>query len=213
VTFSIVAFDSATGDLGIAVASKFLAVGAVVPWARAGIGAVATQASADTRWGARGLEHLQRGADPKETIKRLHTQDEATETPRRQVGIVDARGRSASFTGRECVDWAGGRVGLHYACQGNILVGPEVVEAMASAFENGSGDLAQRLVDALAAGQAAGGDRRGQQSAALLVVREGGGWHGYNDRYIDVRVDDHATPIDELRRIVQLWRETFLGSA
>lgn len=209
-TFSIVAFDPANGDLAIAVASRFLAVGAVVPYAQAGVGAVATQAFANTRWGPRGLEHLRGGLDPRQTIARLHADDVQSEVPRRQVGIVDARGRSATFSGKDCTEWAGGRIGPHYACQGNILSGPEVVAALSDAFPSATGDLADRVVAALCAGQAAGGDRRGQQSAALLVVRAGAGFRGGNDRYIDIRVDDHPQPLDELRRLLDLWRLTFL---
>jgi uncharacterized Ntn-hydrolase superfamily protein len=209
VTFSIVAFDPANGDLGIAVASRFLAAGAVVPWARAGIGAVATQASANTRWGPRGLDLLKEGRDPRQVIEKLSDEDFAAYLPKRQVGIVDARGRAASFSGRECTEWAGGKAGQHFACQGNILAGPEVVEALASGFQKAKGELAERLVAALADGQAAGGDRRGQQSAALLVVRADAGYAGGNDRYVDIRVDDHAQPIDELQRLLGLWRLTF----
>jgi uncharacterized Ntn-hydrolase superfamily protein len=210
VTFSIVAFDPTNGDLAIAVASRFLAVGAVVPYARAGVGAIATQAFANTRWGPRGLELLREGKDPRQTIARLHAEDVQADVARRQVGIVDARGRAATFSGNECTEWAGGRAGQHYTCQGNILSGPEVVSALAEAFEGATGDLAQRVVTALHAGQAAGGDRRGQQSAALLVVRDGAGFRGGNDRYIDIRVDDHVQPLAELDRLLQLWRDTFL---
>jgi uncharacterized Ntn-hydrolase superfamily protein len=211
VTFSIVAFDPSNGDLGIAVASKFLAVGAVVPWARAGVGAVATQASANTRWGPRGLDLLKDGRDPRQAIQRLSDEDVQMDLPKRQVGIVDARGRAASFSGRECTEWAGSKAGQYFACQGNILSGPQVVDALASGFQNASGELAERLLAALADGQAAGGDRRGQQSAALLVVRADAGYAGGNDRYIDIRVDDHAQPIDELRRLLELWRATFVS--
>ena len=208
-TFSIVAFDHATGDLGIAVASKFLAVGAVVPWAQAGVGAVATQSYANTSYGPRGLELLKGGLDPTQAIERLLADDVDSDVPMRQVGIVDATGRSASFSGPGCNAWAGGQAGASYAAQGNILSGGAVVEAMVSSFAASSGDLAERLVEALAAGQAAGGDSRGQQSAALLVVREHSGYGGWNDRYIDARVDDHRQPIDELRRVLQLWRVYF----
>jgi uncharacterized Ntn-hydrolase superfamily protein len=210
VTFSIAAFDPATGDLGIAVASKFLAVGAVVPWAQAGIGAVATQAAANTGYDPHGLELLSSGLDPTQAIDRLRAEDDAAaEASARQVGIVDGAGRAATFTGPDCQSWAGGRVGAGYACQGNILAGEQVVVALAETFEQAQGELSERLVEALAAGQAAGGDRRGQQSAALLVVRAGGGYGGRNDRYIDARVDDHRQPIDELRRMLQLWRLYF----
>lgn len=206
-TFSILAFDAPTGDLGIAVASKFLAVGAVVPWARAGIGAVATQAYANTAYGPRGLALLAGGATAAEALGAL-TRDDA-EAGRRQVGVVDARGGAATFTGGGCHAWAGGRTGEHYACQGNILVSGATVDAMAETFEQASGDLASRLLVALAAGQAAGGDSRGQQSAALLVVRRRCGYGGWNDRYVDLRVDDHVSPIDELARLLGLWRLHF----
>ncbi len=208
-TFSIVAFDHATGDLGIAVASKFLAVGAVVPWARAGVGAVATQSYANTSYGPRGLEFLKSGFDPAQTIERLKVDDVASDVPMRQVGIVDATGRAATYSGPNCHAWAGGRAGNGFAAQGNILVGAATVDAMVESFERSSHELAERLLEALAAGQAAGGDRRGRQSAALLVVRERGGYGGWNDRYIDIRVDDHRQPIDELRRLLQLWRIYF----
>jgi len=219
-TFSIAAFDLTTGDLAIGVASRFLAVGAVVPFARAGVGAVATQAYANTRWGPRGLELLAAGRHPDAAIAQLRAEDleaeferhevGSAEVARRQVGIVDARGRSASYSGADCTEWAGGRVGQHYACQGNILCGPEVVAALSAGFERATGDLAERVLAALCAGQAAGGDRRGQQSAALLVVRAGAGFRGGNDRYIDIRIDDHPQPLDELARLLELWRVTFL---
>jgi uncharacterized Ntn-hydrolase superfamily protein len=210
-TFSIAAFDPTTGDLAIGVASRFLAVGAVVPFARAGVGAVATQAYANTRWGPRGLELLATGSDPEAAIAQMQAEDVEPEVVvRRQVGIVDARGRSATYTGVDCTEWAGGQVGQHFACQGNILSGPEVVAAMSDGFERATGDLAARVLAALCAGQAAGGDRRGQQSAALLVVRDGAGFRGGNDRYIDVRVDDHPQPLEELSRLLELWRVTFL---
>jgi uncharacterized Ntn-hydrolase superfamily protein len=209
-TFSIVAFDPATGDLAVGVASRFLAVGAVVPYARAGVGAVATQAFANTGWGPRGLELLAAGNDPDQASAQLQDEDVPVDVVRRQVGIVDARGRSASFTGVDCTEWAGGQIGQHYACQGNILSGPEVVTALSTGFEGATGDLAERVLAALCAAQAAGGDRRGQQSAALLVVRAGAGFRGGNDRYIDIRVDDHPQPLDELARLLALWRVTFL---
>jgi uncharacterized Ntn-hydrolase superfamily protein len=208
-TFSIVAFDPATGDLGIAVASKFLAVGAVVPWARAGVGAVATQALANTVYGPRGLDLLADGVDPRGAIDRLQAVDDPGEVPSRQVGLVDARGQAATYTGPGCLEWAGGRLAKHAACQGNILAGPAVVDALADTFERASGDLPARLLAALSAGQAAGGDRRGQQSAALLVVREHGGYGGRNDRYVDLRVDDDPAPIVALERLLRLWRVLF----
>ena len=203
-TFSIVARDSHTGDLGIAVESKFLAVGAVVPWARTGVGAVATQAWANTAFGPDGLALMASGVPAKEALERLVASDPGA--AHRQVGLVDACGRAATFTGPACMHWAGGRTGPGYACQGNILVGEETVTAMAAAYEATPGDLWDRLVAVLAAGQAAGGDSRGQQSAALLVVRENGGYGGRNDRFIDLRVDDHPAPIDELRRLLDLHK-------
>src|SRR5215212_10028389 len=201
-TFSIVAFEPEADSLGVAVQSKFLAVGSVVPWARAGAGAVATQAIANYNYGPRGLDMMAEGLTAEETIESLISSDEDRE--HRQVGVVDTRGRVATFTGLECFDWAGGITGEHYAAQGNILVGKETVEAMARAYEETDGDLAKRLLEALDAGQGAGGDSRGKQSAALLVVREGGGYGGDNDRVVDLRVDDHPEPIGELIRIRDL---------
>jgi uncharacterized Ntn-hydrolase superfamily protein len=198
-TFSIVAFDPETSALGVAVQSKFLAVGAVVPWARAGVGAVATQALANFNYGPRGLELMGRGATARETVEALISSDDERE--HRQLGVVDAAGRVATFTGSECFEWAGDVTGEHYAALGNILVGRETVEAMAKTFEDTPGELAGRLLAALDAGQRAGGDSRGRQSAALLVVREGGGYGGDNDRVVDLRVDDHPEPIRELIRL------------
>ncbi len=198
-TFSIAAFDPETESWGVAVQSKFLAVGAVVPWARAGVGAVATQAMANYTYGPRGLDLLSKGDSAESVVETLTSADDGRE--HRQVGVVDSTGRSATFTGSECFDWAGGVTGEHYAAQGNILVGRETVEAMAHAYETDGGDFAGRLLSALEAGQAAGGDRRGQQSAALLVVRGGGGYGGDNDRVVDLRVDEHPSPIQELIRI------------
>ncbi len=203
-TFSIVARDPNTGELGIAVQSKFLAVGAVVPWARAGVGAIATQAWANTTYGPGGLELLASGLSAEETIARLTADDNGRAN--RQVGVVSMQGEPATFTGDECFPWAGGHVGEHYTCQGNILVSEETVLSMARTFEQTNGHLCDRLLAALAAGQAAGGDSRGQQSAALLVVREKGGYSGFNDRFIDLRVDDHPQPIEELQRILQLHK-------
>lgn len=203
-TFSIVAYDPNTGDLGIAVESKFLAVGAVVPWAKAGVGAVATQSWANTTYGPEGLELLAQGKTPDEAMAALTGPDEHRAL--RQVGIVDAKGRAATYTGGECFAWAGGITGPNYACQGNILVSEATVQALARTFEATSGGLWDRLIAALAAGQAAGGDSRGQESAALLVVREGGGYSGFNDRFIDLRVDDHPRPIEELTRVLELHK-------
>ena len=209
-TFSIVAVDPRTGEIGVAVQSRFLAVGAVVPWAKAGVGAVATQALGNTTYGPAGLRLLAAGISPEHAIERLTLPDEDRDV--RQVGMVSADGRAATFTGPECRAWAGGRIGKNYAVQGNILAGEGVVTAMAESFEKSaeSGkELSQRLLDALAAGQAAGGDKRGMQSAALLVVREGWGYAGLNDRYRDLRVDDHPEPIAELQRIYDLHRRIF----
>jgi uncharacterized Ntn-hydrolase superfamily protein len=201
-TFSIVGYDPEAQEWGVAVQSKFLAVGAVVPWAQAGVGAVATQSYANTAFGPQGLALMAQGLSAQEALDRLIAGDEGR--ARRQVGLVDAQGRAATFTGDECHDWAGGLTGTHYAAQGNILVGGATVEAMARAFETAQGELADRLVTALAAGQAAGGDRRGQQSAAVLVVRPEGGYGGYNDRYLDLRVDDDPAPIERLKALVEL---------
>jgi uncharacterized Ntn-hydrolase superfamily protein len=198
-TFSIVAADVAAGDWGVAVASKFPAVGAVVPWARAGVGAVATQSWANTAFGPDGLALMENGVGARQALDRLLMGDAGRED--RQVGLVDARGRAATFTGGKCMTWAGGQTGEGFACQGNILVGPEVVQSMAEAFKRAEGDLVDRLLSALIAGDAVGGDRRGRQSAALLVVREGGGYEGRNDRYVDVRVDDHPQAVSELARV------------
>jgi uncharacterized Ntn-hydrolase superfamily protein len=207
-TFSIVAFDPDTQELGVAVQSRFLGVGAVVPWAKAGVGAIATQSFANTNYGPAGLELLAQGKTPQEVIDLLTKDDKGKE--QRQVGVVSAKGDAATFTGSKCMAWAGGQVGEHFCVQGNILAGEAVVEAMAKGFEESDGeDLGERLIDALAAGQGAGGDKRGMQSAALFVVREGWGYAGLNDRYRDVRVDDHEKPIDELRRIYELHRRTF----
>ena len=202
-TFSIVGYDPDKEELGIAVQSKFLAVGAVVPWAKAKVGAIATQALANLDYGEEGLKLLEEGYSPAEVIKKLRAEDENDQS--RQVGVVSATGKSASFTGDDCYDWAGGITGDNFACQGNILVGEDTVQAMADTFTNTEGDLADRLVTALEAGQKAGGDKRGRQSAALLVVKENGSYGGYNDRYIDLRVDDHETPIQELKRLLDIF--------
>lgn len=208
-TFSIVAFDPETGDLGVAVQSKFFAVGPVVPFAAAGIGAVATQSFANTTFGPRGLDLLGAGNEPQAVIDTLLADD--PQRALRQVALIDASGSAANFTGDGCLAWAGGRIGDNFSVQGNILAGPEVVDAMAAMFEASTGDLATRMVAALAAGQEAGGDVRGRQSAALLVVREGGGYGGFNDRFIDLRVDDHQTPIGELQRLLDMRHAQLLG--
>ncbi|MBN1782981.1 DUF1028 domain-containing protein [bacterium] len=203
-TFSIVARDPDAGELGVAVASRFFAVGSVVPWARAGSGAVATQSYANTSFGWRGLDLLDRGATPDEAVQILIRDDEGRES--RQFGIVAASGQSATYTGSQCLDWAGGRSGENYAVQGNILTGESVVTAMETTFLNTAGSLAERLYAALLAGDAQGGDSRGRQSAALLVVRDKAGYGGYTDRAIDIRVDDHAEPFKELGRLLVIAR-------
>ncbi len=203
-TFSIAALDAATGDLAVAVQSKFLAVGAVVPWAKAGIGAVATQSFANVAYGPGGLELLAGGASAQETLDRLVAGDGLRDE--RQAGIVDAAGRGATFTGRGCFAWAGGRTGPGYAAQGNILAGAGVVDGLADTFVAGGNPFPELLVRCLAAADAAGGDRRGRESAALLVVRAGAGYGGGNDRWIDLRVDDHPDPITELGRLLDLQR-------
>lgn len=209
-TFSIVACDPQTGELGVAVQSRFLAVGAVVPWAKAGVGAIATQSLANTSYGPEGLKLLASGVAPEDAVKQLTRADPQSAV--RQLGIVDAEGKVATFTGAECNVWAGGRTGANFAAQGNILAGEGVVAAMAESFEKSAGsgrELGQRLIDALKAGQTAGGDKRGMQSAALLIVREGWGYAGLNDRYRDLRVDDHTEPIAELQRIYELHKRMF----
>lgn len=203
-TFSIVGYDPETGDLGVAVQSKFFAVGAVVPWAEAGVGAIASQAFGNTSFGPRGLALLREGVGVEAVLDALLYNDE--DAQRRQVGIVDAHGLAAAFTGEECMSWAGHHTGENYTAQGNILVGEETVEAMARAFEETDGLLGERLMRALEEGQAAGGDSRGMQSAAILIVREGAGYGGFNDVYCDLRVDDHEEPITELRRIFDMWK-------
>ncbi len=200
-TFSIVACDLDAEQIGVAVASKFLAVGAVVPYLAAGVGAVATQALANTAYGPNGLALLSGSASPREALNALTEAD--ADAAERQVGIVDARGRSASFTGAGCLPWSGGRTGPRFAAQGNLLAGPAVIDEMANAFEATGGRLGERLLAALAAGDRAGGDRRGRQSAALVIVSAGGGYAGGNDRFCDLRVDDHDDPVAELER---LWK-------
>ncbi len=201
-TFSIVAYDPETKEWGIGVASKFLAVGHVVPWAKAGQGAIATQSLANTTYGPKGLKLLKEGLPATEVLKQLTDSD--PQRASRQVGLVDKSGNAATYTGEKCLPWAGGKTGDHFACQGNILAGPEVIDKMANAFEKSEGPLTWRIMDALKAADEAGGDIRGRQSAAILVVKEGAGYAGFNDRMIDFRVDDHETPIQELARIVSL---------
>ncbi len=206
-TFSIVGFDPDNGDLGVAVQSKFFAVGAVVPWAEAGVGAIATQSWANTTYGPRGLKLLKIGLTAQQTLDHLIKDDPGRES--RQVGIVDSNGTIANFSGKECNDWAGSISGEHYTAQGNILTGENVVKAMGDAFEEADGELADKLMASLPAGQEKGGDKRGQQSAALLVVRKSGGYSGFNDRYIDIRVDDAEKPIEELQRLLDIHKRFF----
>ena len=207
-TYSIVACDLHAGQWGVAVQSKFLAVGSVVPWAEPLVGAVATQAWANPRYGPDGLSLLRSGKPAEEVVQALTAADQGRE--HRQVGVVDAAGRASSFTGSECNEWAGGRTGECYAAQGNILVSGETVDALAATFESNAGlQLAERLVECLAAAQAAGGDSRGQQSAALLVVEKDAGYANLSDTIVDLRVDDHEHPIAELRRLYLLHDELF----
>lgn len=201
-TFSIVAYDPVAQEWGVATQSKFLAVGAVVPWAQANAGAIATQSYANTTFGPKGLRLMAKGLTAQETLERLLAADKGRE--QRQVGMVDRQGRAATFTGSGCHVWAGGLTGQHFAVQGNILARAKVVEAIAARFETAKGELADRLAAALLAGQRAGGDRRGQQSAAVIVVRERGGYAGFNDRYLDLRVDDDPHPIERLQEILEL---------
>ncbi|AHF03234.1 major pilin protein fimA [Marichromatium purpuratum 984] len=201
-TFSIVARDPATATLGVAVQSKYFGVGTVVPHARAGVGALATQARGSLEHGRRGLALLAEGVGPTETLRRLLADDPLR--AERQLGIITPQGTPLTHSGDQTLPWSGGRTGMHYAVQGNLLAGPEVVAAMAAAFESTPGALSSRLVAALAAGQAAGGDQRGRQSAALLVVRAGAGYQGESDRLVDLRVDDHPAPIRELGRLLDI---------
>jgi uncharacterized Ntn-hydrolase superfamily protein len=200
-TFSIIAYDPETKEWGVGVASRVLAVGAVVPWAKAGVGAIATQSYANVSYGPKGLELLEKGKSAEEAIKLLTDADEGKD--RRQVGIIDAKGEPATFTGGKCMAWAGGKTGRNYTCQGNILAGEAVVNDMAKAFEETTGPLAWRIHAALEAADKAGGDKRGKQSAAIYIVKEKGGYAGLNDRYIDLRVDDHEKPIQELGRLLE----------
>jgi uncharacterized Ntn-hydrolase superfamily protein len=207
-TYSIVACDLEAQQWGVSVQSKFLSVGSVVPWAEPHLGAVATQAYANPRYGPNGLQLLREGLSAQEVVDRLTSEDEGRD--HRQLGIVDGEGNAATYTGRECMDWAGGRTGTNYAAQGNILVSAETVDALAETFESSAGrPLADRLIDCLAAAQAAGGDSRGQQSSALLVVQRDGGYAGMSDVVVELRVEDHERPIEELRRIYTLHDEIF----
>lgn len=201
-TFSIVACDLERGEWGCAVASKYLAVGAVVPWAKAGTGAVATQAAVNIAHGPNGIELLGKGMTAEEALKALQDSDKNIEV--RQLGLVDAKGNVVAFTGKKCNAWAGHKTGKHFACQGNLLAGEAVIDAMAKAFEEAKGPLAWKLMAALEAGDKAGGDKRGKQSAAIVVVRDRAGPNGVGDRMLDFRVDDHADPVTELARILAL---------
>ena len=202
-TFSIVAYDSVTQELGVAVQSKYFSVGTAVPWAKAGAGAVATQASVNVSLGPEALAMLQSGIAAPEVLKALAATDSLWDS--RQVGIVDSQGHAVNWTGKRCLDWAGGETGPGFAAQGNILAGPAVVQGMAKAYRETHGELAERLIAALEAAQAAGGDKRGMQSAALLIVRPSMTHPEYNVRYVDLRVEDHKTPIRELRRVWQIF--------
>jgi uncharacterized Ntn-hydrolase superfamily protein len=206
-TYSIAACDLDASQWGVATQSKFLAVGAVVPWAEPHVGAIATQAYANPRYGPEGLSLLREGLSAEEVVERLTAADEGRD--QRQLGVVDREGRSASFTGAECLEWAGGRTGPCYAAQGNILVSAETVDAIADTFESSKGPLAERLLDCLDAAQAAGGDRRGQQSAALLVVEQDGGYAKLSDTIVELRVEDHERPLEELRRLYRLHDALF----
>ncbi len=207
-TYSIAACDLEAGQWGVATQSKFLAVGSVVPWAEPQVGAIATQAYANPGYGPDGLAFLREGLAAEEVVERLTAADDGR--AHRQLGVVDREGRSASFTGEECLEWAGGKTGPCFAAQGNILVSAETVDAIAEAFERTAGSpLAERLLDCLDAAQAAGGDRRGQQSAALLVVEKEGGYAKLSDTLVDLRVEDHERPLDELRRLYGLHQAIF----
>jgi uncharacterized Ntn-hydrolase superfamily protein len=207
-TYSIAACDLETGQWGVATQSKFLGVGSVVPWAEPHVGAIATQAYANPRYGPDGLALLREGLSAEEVVERLTSADD--DRDHRQLGVVDGKGGSATFTGSECMDWAGGRTGPCYAAQGNILVSAATVDAIAESFESSVGaPLAERLLDCLDAAQAAGGDRRGQQSAALLVVERDAGYAGLSDRVVDLRVDEHERPLEELRRIYVMHQAIF----
>ena len=199
-TFSIVATDPETKEHGVAVASKFIAVGSVVPWAKSEVGAIATQSLANTTFGPKGFELLAAGKSAEETLKALIGGDDGREN--RQVGIVDKDGKAATYTGKKCSEWAGGKTGKNYTCQGNLLAGQAVVADMAKAFEEAKGPLAWRMIAAMEAGEKAGGDKRGKQSAAIVIEKPKGGYAGLNDRYVDFRVDDHEKPLEELARIL-----------
>lgn len=203
-TFSIVAYDPVNGDWGVTVASRYFSVGAVVPWAEAGVGAIATQANVNVGYGPRGLELLRQGLTAKQVLDKLLAEDQFPPTDGRQVAIIDRNGAIAAYTGPAAQKWAGDKQGKNWSAQGNILAGPQVVEAMGKAFEETQGELAEKLYAALKAGDAAGGDSRGKQSASMLIVRKGGGRNINNDRYLYLNVDDSPEPIPELRRLLDL---------
>jgi uncharacterized Ntn-hydrolase superfamily protein len=203
-TFSVVAYDSETGELGVAVASHYFAVGAVVPWAEADVGAVATQANVNVALGPRGLDLLRQGLNAPEALERIRLEDQLADKEGRQLAIVDAKGNIASFTGADAPSWAGGREGRSWSVQGNLLTGPEVIEAMGCALDSTRGELAERLFAALKAGDDAGGDSRGRQSACILVVGKGRGRNVNNDRPVSIHVDDNNQPFPELRRLLDL---------
>jgi uncharacterized Ntn-hydrolase superfamily protein len=203
-TFSIVAYDPVNADWGVAVASRYFSVGSVVPWAEAGVGAIATQANVNVGYGPRGLELLRQGRTAKEVLAQLMAEDKFDGKDGRQVAIIDAKGNIAAYTGPNAPNWAGDHQGKTWSAQGNILVGPQVVDAIGRAFDATEGELAERLYAALKAGDDAGGDSRGKQSASMLVVRKQGGRNTNNDRYIYINVDDHPNPLAELRRLLDL---------
>jgi uncharacterized Ntn-hydrolase superfamily protein len=203
-TFSIVGYDPVNGDWGVAVASRYFSVGSVVPWAEAGVGAIATQANVNVGYGPRGLELLRQGLAAKDVLTKLLAEDKFPPTDGRQVAIIDRNGNIATYTGPNAPKWAGDRQGKTWSAQGNILVGPQVPEAMGKAFEGTQGELAEKLFAALKAGDDAGGDSRGKQSASILVVRKGGGRNINNDRYVYINVDDNPQPIPELRRLLDI---------
>ena len=206
-TYSIVGCDPAAEEVGVAVQSKFPAVGSAVPWGKGGVGAVATQAWANLSYGNKGIELMEKGLHPEEVIRELIGGDDGRDV--RQVGIVDIKGRSATFTGKDCTNWAGGIAGENFAAQGNILTGANVVDAIADTFVKTKGDLAEKLMKSLTAGQNAGGDSRGMQSSALYIVKVGAGYGGHSDRLLDLRVDDHKNPIEELNRLLEMSRFYF----
>lgn len=209
-TFSIIAYDPDNGDLGIAVHSKFPNVRATIPFAEAGIGAIATQSYCNTSFGPKGLELLRNGASPQQVVDILIQND--PDRNYRQLGVIDAQGNAANYTGAECFDWADGIVDMNCTVQGNVLAGKQVLTSMQQGFQTHKGTLAERLIHALHMAQEAGGDRRGQQSAALLVVRKNAGYGGHDDRYVDISIYDHQHPMEELKRLYEIHRLTYFKS-